>query len=96
MSQFSDCIQFTDDTTIYLGGGDLKTTFECLNKDLITLVDWFKANCLSLNLQKTNYMLLTSKLNIKNIPDLRVGSDIIERVQAANFANSYGVNTLNI
>ena len=83
--KFSNCIQFADDTTIYLGGGDLKTTFECLNKDLITLVDWFKANCLSLNLQKTKYMLFTSKLNVKNIPDLRVGSDIIERVQAAKF-----------
>ena len=83
--KYSDCVQFADDTTIYVTGESLIDSFKCLNNDLITLVEWFKANCLSLNLQKTKYMLFHTKDRSKHTPELIVGNYKIERVNAAKF-----------
>ena len=83
--KFSNCIQFADDTTMYLAGEGIKSTYECLNNDLTNIMDWFRANCLSLNLQKTKYMLFNHKYDSTNIPNLIVGGNTIERVKKAKF-----------
>ena len=58
-----------------------------LKLDLIILIDWFRANTLSLNLNKTNYILFrskNSKVNLDNI-ELKFGSDVIKRVSHTKF-----------
>ena len=50
-------ILFADDTTIYLSSNDIPYLFTQLNQELQMLTDWFRANKLSLNVAKTNYML---------------------------------------
>ena len=46
-------ILFADDTTLYHHHQDINTLQKNLREDMILLVDWFKANKLSLNLNKT-------------------------------------------
>ena len=52
-------ILFADDTTIYLSSNDIAYLFTRLNQELQMLTDLFRANKLSLNVAKTNYLLFT-------------------------------------
>lgn len=54
-------ILYADDTTLYLVGKNLKTLFDNMNEDIASLDEWFKANKLALNTNKTNYMVFSNK-----------------------------------
>ena len=58
---FSNCILFADDTTIYATCKNLRHLTWCIREDLMTLMDWFKANKLTLNLNKSVCLLLMIK-----------------------------------
>ena len=58
---YCSAILFADDTTMYKGHRNLNYLRWCLETDLTTLVDWFKANKLTLNVSKTVYMLFRGK-----------------------------------
>ena len=51
-------ILFADDTSAFTSHKDLSTLNNIMNNGLSKLNTWFKSNKLSLNLKKTNYMLL--------------------------------------
>ena len=51
-------IMFADDTTLYQTHRSLRYLKWCLQEDLKSLVDWFRANKLTLNLDKTACVLL--------------------------------------
>ena len=55
--KYSKTISFADDTTIYLSYHNLVVARACMNHDLCILSDWFKANKMLLNIDKTNYMI---------------------------------------
>jgi hypothetical protein len=57
----SKTILFADDTTIYYSHSDIKALYDTMATELSTLSDWFCANKLSLNISKTNCMLITNK-----------------------------------
>jgi len=50
---FSKTILFADDTTVYLTN-NIPNLFDKISSDLESLVEWFRANKLSLNTEKTN------------------------------------------
>ena len=50
-------ILFADDTTIHVSGINKKSLFTDMKTDIAELIEWFRANKLSLNLTKTNYVL---------------------------------------
>ena len=54
-------ILFADDTTIFKSSNNIETLYTAMNEDLRILEDWFKANKLSLNAIKTNYILFRNK-----------------------------------
>ena len=54
--EYCKCILFADDTTLYVSHGNKNYVEWCIQQDLITLQDWFCANKLTLNLNKTVYM----------------------------------------
>ena len=56
---YLSCIQFADDTTLYYSHRDLRVLRCCIENDLSLVMDWFKANSLTLNVQKTNLMLFS-------------------------------------
>ena len=57
----SECILFADDTTLYKTGPKLHDVVKDIKSDINTLLDWFKTNTLSLNINKTNCMVFGSK-----------------------------------
>ena len=58
--KYSKSILFADDTTVYISE-NVTDLLRCLNHDLSKLNDWFKASKLSLNVNKTNYILFNKK-----------------------------------
>ena len=66
---------------------NLQTIHENINTDMATLDDWFKANKLSLNISKTNYVIFRPSNRI--LPDvgfdLNIGLDKIERKSSVKF-----------
>ena len=55
--EYLSCIQFADDTTLYYADKNLDVLKCCVEHDLNIILDWFRANSLTLNVQKTNYLL---------------------------------------
>ena len=75
---------YADDSNITLPGICIRDIEETLNRDLMNIKDWLLANKLSLNVTKTEYMLIASKYRLENIPrspQLRIDSTPITRVQ---------------
>ena len=59
---------FADDTTLLYSHPDIASRINCINKELSEISNWFKANKLSVNASKTNYMMLgTSHITNKYI-----------------------------
>ncbi len=87
----SNCILFADDTTVYLSGNNKSDMFAIMRDDLSSLIDWFRANKLSLNLSKTNFVLFQPKQMVikDNSPPkdchLQFGPDIIQQKQHVKF-----------
>ena len=59
--KFCSSISFADDTTVYASGRNLKLLFKKVNEDLKQLNIWFIRNSLSLNIEKTNYIIFRMK-----------------------------------
>ena len=79
--KYSKSILFADDTTVYISGEDVTYLTRCLNHDLSQLNDWFRANKLSLNANKTNYIVFNKSAAV--LPHdicLSIGSDKLEQV----------------
>ena len=55
--KFTSCILFADDTTIFKTNKNLNYLKQTVASDMLRLTDWFRANKLSLNLNKTNCIL---------------------------------------
>ena len=77
---------FADDTTVYLSGENITELFSNMNHDLTQLNDWFRANKLSLNVSKTNYVIFKKK-STPPMPDniLYIGYDKLENVRYRKF-----------
>lgn len=54
-------ILFADDTNIFLEGHDVNSVIDQMNIEMKKLLEWTIANKLSLNIDKTNYMVFTTK-----------------------------------
>ena len=57
VSTVSSLVLFADDTNIFFSGDNLKCLENSICNELHKFYDWFKANKLSLNIDKTNYMV---------------------------------------
>jgi len=67
-------ILFADDTNLFYSDSDILKLFNTLNCELCKLSDCFKANKLSLNSKKTNYILFTNRK--VNLPELNLELNI--------------------
>ena len=70
--QYSNTILFADDTTILQGHHNLKYLKWSIEEDLKQMIDWFKANLLTINLGKTECLLFHNS-NCNSPPYLRTG-----------------------
>ena len=80
----SNVILFADDTTIYQSSSKENDLFVPMNNDLTNLHEWFKTNKLSLNVNKTKYMVFNNT-NINNNAVISIGGEAIEKVQSIKF-----------
>ena len=62
------CFQFADDTTLIMGHKNYYYLKYCVEIDLLNVQDWFRANKLTLNLDKTVHLLF----NRGNMDDLKL------------------------
>src|ERR1043165_6307658 len=51
-------ILFADDSNVFISHNSYENMYQLSNNELKAVSEWFKANKLSLNLNKTNYILL--------------------------------------
>ena len=52
---------YADDTSITYAGKDLNEIDDYLNKDLKSVITWLSSNKLTLNLTKTEFLIITSR-----------------------------------
>jgi hypothetical protein len=83
----SKAILFADDTTIFYSSKDVLLLYELVNKDLQLLSDWYRANKLSVNPSKTNYMLFNKSKKIidDHNYELYLNDDKIKSVNSTKF-----------
>jgi hypothetical protein len=71
---------------IFLLTKDISHLTELTNSELDKLNHWFKLNKLSLNINKTNYILIhTKNKKIANFPKIKIENKIIEQVTKTRF-----------
>ena len=80
---------FADETNLFLSDHSIDTLFKTLNQELQNIVDWFRANKLSLNANKTKYTLFYKPRSTNNIPlhppQLRTDGVEITKVSSITF-----------
>ena len=72
--QNSQFTMYADDTTLSHSSKNIVDLSERLNRDLNNLKQWLQGNKLSLNLIKTQAMVVGSRPNLKKISDKKVQS----------------------
>ena len=74
---------FADDTNISTNGKTNDELQERINVDLENVHQWLLANKLTLNKDKTEYMIIGSRQRISNLvtdPEIELGESVIKRV----------------
>lgn len=83
--EHSKCILFADDTTVYYSSTDIDDAIANINRDLESLTQWFRANKLSLNVNKTNYMIFTKTTTPTSNYSVTIGSEKLNAVVETKF-----------
>ena len=59
--KFCNAVTFAADTTVYASGGNLRFLYRKVNEDLKYYSEWFDSNSLTLNVEKSKYILFRPK-----------------------------------
>ena len=88
-SNVLDFILFADDTTILYSHKDINSQVNVVNKELKEVSNWYKANKLSVNASKTNYMILgtlhTTSVKVRKDLNVSLNNTTRERVRFTKF-----------
>ena len=86
VSTLVELILFADDTNLFMSHKDPVCLAASLNYELNKLSTWFKANKLSLNLKKTNFMLFKPRQKRYHFPiQICINEQRIEQVKETVF-----------
>ena len=88
-------ILFVDDTNLFCTGKNLGDIVNEINVEIDKIYSWVKANKLSLNVEKTNFMLFTPKSFSQNMDDLLINGNRISEVNETKFLGVIIDNKLN-
>ena len=90
MYRLAECLLFADDTSIFLSHTDQEYLTTSLNEELKKLNIWMKTNKLSVNINKTNYVIFSSKQKTTkiNLPVL-FDDKPLKRVNVVKFLGIY-------
>ena len=87
-SNYVKFLHFADDTTVYAEGNNISDLANMLSDELVKIDRWLTANRLSLNLEKTCYLIFSHSV-IQEEVVIKVRDHILSR---ANHATFLGVN----
>ena len=91
---YLSCIQFADDTTLYISHFKLSYMTFALNHDLDVLQDWFWANKLTLNVNKSVCILFSRSPN-PNLLELEINGEPIPQTDCTKFLGLWIDQNLN-
>ena len=94
VSKFLSLIIFADDTNLFCTGDNISEITSLLNRELELFVRWFALNKLSLNVNKTNFIVFTNK-KICNDPSIYLNGNLISRVTNTKFLGIFIDEKLN-
>ena len=83
--QDSPPLQYADDTTMTSSSSSIDSLFHCLQSRIELFYEWSVVNKLSLNANKTKYMIFTRRPFIGPLPALSIDGQIVEFVTSARF-----------
>ena len=83
--KYPKSIVFADDTTIFASCKNMNTLYNNMNDDLSNLINWFKANMLSLDIAQTNYFPSSKFVNVGEYMKLYADADEIIRNECCKF-----------
>ena len=87
-------ILFADDSNIFLSHKNPKVLLQTVNLELCNITAWIRANKLSLNKKKTNFMIFSN--TITTLPgDISFNGVLIERVTSTKFLGLHIDEKLN-
>ena len=77
---------FADDTNIFMKGKSVNNVIQCMNNELVQVIEWLNSYKLSLNIAKTHYMVFKTKQKKLDctVPLVANGSKI-EQVTSTKF-----------
>ena len=83
--QHSECVQFADDTTLVFTHRNLNYLHFSIESELTSIQDWFNANKLTLNIEKSSYLLYHNQKQL--VPNFKIELNGLEipRVKHAKF-----------
>ena len=85
VSEYFMPILFADDTNLFATGYNLNYIVSEINKEIANIYAWVKANKLSLNIDKTNFMLFTPKCVPRSINGIFIDGNKIMEVTETKF-----------
>ena len=92
---YMSCIQFADDTTLYYSHRNLRVLRCCIENDLSVVMDWFRANSLTLNVQKTNLLLFLPKSGKQPNFEIHINQVTVKPVKETKFLGVILDNEMN-
>ena len=88
-------ILFAEDTNLFCTNDKLDVRVNDINVELVKIFTWVRVNKLSLNIEKTNFMLFTPKGFSRNIDHISIDGQRIEEVRHTKFLGMILDNKLN-
>ena len=88
-------VLYADDTCIYISGSDINDLFDVLNIELASLLEWLNANRLTLNVEKTFYMLFHRKRIKTDNLKLIIGQSMLKQTSQCKYLGLIIDNKLN-
>ena len=78
VSELLYTIMYADDTHVIMSGNNLKSLIQSVNSELCLLNTWLKANKLSLNVNKTYYLIFhQARIKVDNDNSIWINESII-------------------
>ena len=88
-------VLFADDTTLFCRSNNLHELSTVINNELGNIIKWLNANRLSLNIDKTNFMIFRPKSKKEQCPTIHINGSSILEVDSAKFLGVIIDNKLN-
>ena len=89
-------ILFADDTNIFLEGNHINDMIIKINREMLRIMDWINANKLSLNIDKTKYIIFHTKGRKFSLDhNVYLNNKVIERVSTIKFLGVIVDSTLS-